>query len=122
MTTMGLAQVALPVSDADRAETFYGEVLGLPKLFRFGTLVFFDCGGVRLMLEGSAKAVQPCEGVCHYLRVAAIDAEFDRLRGRGVEFIDTPHVVAKLPDHELWMVFFRDPDGHLLALMEERRG
>jgi methylmalonyl-CoA/ethylmalonyl-CoA epimerase len=29
--------------------------------------------------------------------------------------------VAKMPDHELWMAFFRDPDGNLLALMSEVR-
>jgi methylmalonyl-CoA/ethylmalonyl-CoA epimerase len=38
-----------------------------------------------------------------------------------VTFIDAPHLVARMPDHELWMCFFRDPDEHLLALMCERR-
>ena len=50
-----LGQFALPVSDADRSESFYGETLGLTELFRFGDLVFFDCGGVRLMLEQSSQ-------------------------------------------------------------------
>lgn len=116
-----LGQIALPVVDADRAEAFYSDVLGLPKLFRFGTLVFFDCAGVRLMLEGSAKAVQPARGVCHYFKVAAIDAVVAELTSKGVAFDDAPHLIAKMPDHELWMAFFKDPDGNQLALMEERR-
>jgi methylmalonyl-CoA/ethylmalonyl-CoA epimerase len=24
-----------------------------------------------------------------------------------------------MPDHDLWMTFFKDPDGHMLALMME---
>ena len=114
-------QFALPVSDVDRAESFYGQVLGLTKLFRFGSLVFFDCGGVRLMLEGSSNAVQPCAGVCHYFKVEDIIGSVHELQGNGVRFEGEPHLIAKMPDHELWMAFFKDPDGHLLALMEERR-
>ena len=116
-----IGQIALPVSDPDRAETFYGETLGLQKLFRFGTLVFFDCAGVRLMLEGSTKSVQPATGVCHYFRVDSIGDSVAELKGRGLRFEDDPHLIARMPDHELWMTFFKDPDGHLLALMEERR-
>jgi methylmalonyl-CoA/ethylmalonyl-CoA epimerase len=116
-----LGQIALPVTDADRAEAFYGQALGLPKLFRFGQLVFFDCAGVRLMLEGGERPVQPGSGVCHYFRSEAIEASVAELKAAGVSFVDEPHVVARLPDHELWMCFFKDPDGHLLALMEERR-
>lgn len=119
LSTIG--QIALPVSDVDRSERFYADMLGLPKLFRFGSLVFFDCGGTRLMLEGSAKAVAAATGVCHYFKVQGIEGIHGRLQAKGVAFVDEPHLVAKMPDHELWMVFFRDPDGHLLALMEERR-
>jgi len=118
-----LGQFALPVSDADRSEAFYADSLGLPKLFRFGELVFFDCGGVRLMLDGAPKEVQPTGSgsVCHYFKVKGIEAVHAELAGKAVEFIDEPHLVARMPDHELWMTFFKDPDGHLLALMEEKR-
>ena len=100
-----LGQIALPVSDADRSEAFYGQSLGLPKLFRFGNLVFFDCAGVRLMLEGMPKAVTPAEGVCHYFRVEGIEAAFDEIKAKGVQFVDEPHLIARMPDHELWMAF-----------------
>jgi methylmalonyl-CoA/ethylmalonyl-CoA epimerase len=116
-----LGQIALPVSNADRSEAFYADSLGLPKLFRFGDLVFFDCGGIRLMLDGAHKAVQPTAAVCHYFKVKEIEAVFAELGGKAVKFVDEPHLVARMPDHELWMTFFNDPDGHLLALMEEKR-
>lgn len=121
MTLARIGQIALPVSDPDRAEVFYGETLGLKKLFRSGALVFFDCAGVRLMLEGSANTVQAAAGVCHYFKVDSIPDSVAELKGRGLRFEDNPHLIAKMPDHELWMTFFKDPDGHLFALMEERR-
>ena len=117
-----LGQIALPVSDADRSEAFYANTLGIPTLFRFGELVFLDCAGVRLMLDGNAKApVNPGTGVCHYFKAPQIEAVTADLKAKGVVFEAEPHLVAKMPDHELWMAFFRDPDGHLLALMEEKR-
>jgi methylmalonyl-CoA/ethylmalonyl-CoA epimerase len=121
MSLSALGQIALPVSDANRSEAFYSG-LGLPKLFRVGDLVFFNCGGIRLMLDGSArKTVQAGTGVCHYFKTSQIEDVTADLKAKGVEFEEDPHPIARMPDHELWMAFFRDPDGHLLALMEEKR-
>lgn len=117
-----IGQIALHVSDADRAERFYRDTLGLPLLFRFGDLVFFDCAGVRLMLEGGHEPRGPGHAAfCIYLHVSGIDATAATLQSAGVYFEQPPHLVAKMPDHELWMAFFRDPDNNLLALMEERK-
>lgn len=117
-----IGQIALHVSDADRAERFYRDTLGLPLLFRFGDLVFFDCDGVRLMLDGGHEPRGPGHAAfCIYLRVAGIEATAATLKTNGVYFEQPPHLVARMPDHELWMAFFRDPDNNLLALMEERR-
>ncbi|WP_202413649.1 VOC family protein [Duganella sp. CY15W] len=121
MTLSILGQIALPVTSTDRAEQFYGDMLGLPKLFRYGDLAFFNCGGVRLMLDGGRDKVDAGTGVCHYFKVEHIDTVAATLQARGVAFEREPHLVAKMPDHALWMAFFRDPDGHLLALMEEKR-
>lgn len=116
---MQIGQIALPVSDADKAQAFYGDILGLKLLYRYGDLVFFDCNGVRLMLEGGAKNITT--GGCIYFRTSGIEAHSAGLRAKGVAFEGEPHLIARMPDHELWMAFFRDPDGHLLALMEEKR-
>jgi methylmalonyl-CoA/ethylmalonyl-CoA epimerase len=121
ITLSALGQIALPVSNADRADAFYAEKLGLKRLFRFGDLVFFDCGGVRLMLEGNSKEAGHTEGVCLYYRVEGIEQAHRELNERGVPFDDAPHLIARMPDHELWMAFFRDPDRNLLAIMEEKR-
>jgi methylmalonyl-CoA/ethylmalonyl-CoA epimerase len=121
MQLSAIGQIALPVSDLDQAEAFYGTALGLKRLFRYGNLLFFDCAGVRLMLEAASTSIGPSSGACHSFRVHDIEDARAQLIKKSVTFIDEPHLVAKMPDHELWMTFFRDPDGHLLALMEERR-
>jgi methylmalonyl-CoA/ethylmalonyl-CoA epimerase len=54
-----IGQIALPVTDVDRSEAFYKDVLGLPKLYRFGDLTFFDCAGVRLLLKNRGKTSDP---------------------------------------------------------------
>jgi methylmalonyl-CoA/ethylmalonyl-CoA epimerase len=116
--TLGrIGQIARPVSDVDRAEAFYANVLGLRKLFRFGDLVFFDCAGVRLLLEKSHERITP-SGVI-YFRCADIALTCRELAGRGAAFSGPPHLIARMDDHDLWMAFFDDPDGHTLAVMQE---
>jgi len=114
-----IGQIALAVADVDRAEAFYGGTLGLRKLYRFGDLTFFDCAGVRLMVE---KANAP-ENIAHasviYFRCADIGLAVRELTQRGVAFTNKPQLIAKMDDHDLWMAFFADPDGHTLALMQE---
>ena len=56
-----------------------------------------------------------------YYKVSDLSAAFETLSARGVRFEGKPHLIARLPDHELWMAFFRDPDENLLALMSETR-
>jgi methylmalonyl-CoA/ethylmalonyl-CoA epimerase len=113
-----LGQIALGVDDVDRAERFYGEILGLRKLFRFGDLSFFNCAGVRLLLEKTTRTTPP-DGATLYFRCADIALAVRELAARGVSFYAGPHLIAKMDDHDLWMAFFRDPDGHSLALMHE---
>jgi methylmalonyl-CoA/ethylmalonyl-CoA epimerase len=93
-------------------------VLGLRKLFRFGSLVFFDCGGLRLLLDQQG-ADAPKLGSPIYFRVADIVLARRELEARGVAFTDRVHMIAPMEDHDLWMTFFADPDGHVLALMME---
>lgn len=116
-----IGQVAVPVTDVERATAFYRDTLGMRFLFAAPPgLAFFDLGGVRLMLDGPAGAQAGNSSVLYY-RVADLPSAFGTLSERGVRFEREPHLVAKLPDHELWMAFFHDPDGNLLALMSEVR-
>ena len=114
-----IGQVAINAHDVDRATAFYRDVLGLPHLFRAGQLSFFDCGGVRLMLDKAEKPEFDHPSSILYFQVGDIKATCQRLKNGGAKFEDEPHVIAQMPKYDLWMTFFRDSEGNLLALMSE---
>jgi catechol 2,3-dioxygenase-like lactoylglutathione lyase family enzyme len=116
-----IGQIAINVKDLARAVRFYRDTLGMRFLFEVPNLAFFDCGGVRLMLGPAEKPEFDHPASVLYYKVADIDATFAALKGRDVRFIDEPHLIAKMPDHDLWMVFFRDSEGNMLGLMSEVR-
>jgi methylmalonyl-CoA/ethylmalonyl-CoA epimerase len=119
---LGLAtigQIGLTVTDVDRAIAFYRDTLGMKLLFQVPNMGFFACDGVRLMITGSEKPAE--QGAVIYFKVPDIRQAFESLAQRGAPFDTDPHLVARMPDHELWMAFFRDPDRNLLALMSEIR-
>jgi methylmalonyl-CoA/ethylmalonyl-CoA epimerase len=115
-----IGQIAIVCSDVARAREFYRDALGVRHLFDAGpTLSFFECGGTRLMLspaEGEAAGTSVL-----YFFVKDIEGSTRELAAKGVRFIDEPHMIAKMPDHELWLAAFRDSENNVLALMEERR-
>lgn len=116
-----IGQVAINVKDVARATAFYRDVLGMRFLFSTGALAFFDCGGIRLMLGiAETKELDHPSSVLYY-KVADLHAAHATLRERGVVFRDAPHLIAKMPDHDLWMTFFDDLDGNVLSLMSEVR-
>ena len=116
-----LHQIALPVHDTDRAVAFYRDVLGVPLLFTAPPgLAFFDCGGVRLMLSPPSPGEER-PGSTLYFAVDDIHEMHRTLEGRGVTFISAPAKIATLPDREVWLAAFKDPDGNTLALMAEPR-
>jgi catechol 2,3-dioxygenase-like lactoylglutathione lyase family enzyme len=114
-----LGQVAINVHEVDRAISFYRDKLGLPLLFTTGDMGFFDCGGVRLMLSRPEKPEFDHPGSVLYFVVADIEAAYRQLVAESVRFEGKPHLIARLPDHDLWMAFFRDSEENLLALMSE---
>jgi catechol 2,3-dioxygenase-like lactoylglutathione lyase family enzyme len=123
MTTgFGLArigQISVNVHDLGKAVGFYRDTLGMPFLFQVPHMAFFACGDVRLMLGVPEKPEFDHPGSVIYFKVEDIQGAFDVLKGRGVEFVGKPHRIAPMKDHDLWMAFFRDVDGNLLALMSE---
>jgi methylmalonyl-CoA/ethylmalonyl-CoA epimerase len=115
-----IGQIQIRTGDVERAANFYENVLGLKLLFKAPPgLAFFDCGGVRLMLEVPAKAEFDHASSILYFAVPDIRAAHTRLKEKGVCFEDEPHMIARMPDHDLWMTFFRDSEDNLLALMSE---
>lgn len=117
----GVRQIALTVSDVARAIAFYRDAVGLPFLFAAGpNLAFLDIGGVRLMLAGPEGGFTPGTSSMIYFKVGDITAAQAAMAARGVSFPSEPHLVAPMPDHDLWLSAFRDPDGNHLALMCEK--
>jgi catechol 2,3-dioxygenase-like lactoylglutathione lyase family enzyme len=113
-----IGQVAITVTNVDRAIAFYRDVLGLRLLFQVPNMGFFDCDGLRLMLSTAEKPEQSYSSVL-YFRVADIQQSFASLREKGAALEKEPHLLARMPDHDLWMAFFRDSEGNLMALMSE---
>ena len=103
-----IGQIALPASDVDRSEAFYEKVVGLRKLFRFGDLTFFDCAGVRLLIEKVPGSDKVTPQGCIYFRCADIVLAVNELTRRGATFTGKPHLIAKMDDHDLFMAFFTD--------------
>ena len=113
-----IGQISLSIRDVARAEAFYGEALGLPHVFTFGDLAFFDAGGVRLYLHRKDEVDWRPASILYFL-VADIHATQDALAGRGVHFTGAPHVIYtdEATGTEEWMSFFDDGEGNTLALM-----
>jgi len=113
-----IGQIALTVSDLQRAKDFYQNTLGMQLLFETGAMAFFQCGAIRLMLGTSEKSVSN-DGTILYFRVEDIHRSHSALKDRGVSMVQEPHVAARMKSHDLWLSFLRDPDGNTLALMSE---
>lgn len=117
-----IMQIAMTVTDLARAKDFYLNTLGMRFLFETGPLVFFQCGDIRLMLSNTERE-KPRGGTILYFKVEDIEAAHGALGEKGAEFIEAPHLIARMPDHDLWLAALKDPDGNVLGLMSEvRRG
>ncbi len=114
-----IGQVAINTRDLPQAVAFYRDAVGLDVLFEAGSLAFFMCGDVRLMLSVAESPEFDHPSSIVYFRVDDIHTARAELADRGVPFEDEPHLIAEMPDHDLWMTFFRDPDRNMHALMSE---
>jgi methylmalonyl-CoA/ethylmalonyl-CoA epimerase len=117
-----IGQISMNARDFDRAVAFYRDTLGLRFLFTAPPhLAFFDCDGVRLLLDMPEDKEFDHPGSILYFAVEDIHAMHRTLASRGVTFRKEPHLIARLPDREVWMAFFNDTEGNTLALMAEPR-
>ena len=117
-----IGQIAITVRDLAKAKAFYQDVLGLTFLFDAGTMCFFQCGTVRLLLGLPESEDSPANaGTILYFKVADLPATFEALKCAGVAVVQEPNLVARMPDHELWLAAFKDPEGNVVELMSEVR-
>ncbi len=120
LSTIG--QIAVIVSDVEKALSFYRDALGLEFLFGAGPeLAFLNAGGIRLMLSTPQGAGSVGNNSILYFKVTDIEAVYASIVARGAISERKPQLVTKMPDHELWIGFLRDPDGNLVGVMEEKR-
>jgi DNA-binding CsgD family transcriptional regulator/catechol 2,3-dioxygenase-like lactoylglutathione lyase family enzyme len=121
LTVERLGQVALLSRDIARTEAFYRDTLGVPHLFTFGDLAFFQLGETRLFVR-SVPDDEWRAGSILYLAVPDIHAGHATLLAGGVTVTGAPHRIHTHDDGtEEWMTFFEDPDGNTLALMASVR-
>jgi methylmalonyl-CoA/ethylmalonyl-CoA epimerase len=116
----GVGQIWIRAHDIERGTAFYRDVLGLPLLFRTGSMSFFDCGGVRLMLDKASSAEFDHPSSLLYFRVPDLDAAYKQLVDSGVNIVAPPRLIAPMPTHDLWMAAFQDSEGNIMQLMAEK--
>ena len=120
-----IGQIAMTVHDLAGAVAFYRDVLGMRFLFEAPpAMAFFDCGGVRLMVEDRSIIDDPSlhNDSVLYFQVADIHAAQEELTRKGVTFTGAPHMIYRHPDGtEEWLTFFQDPGGGLLSLISQKK-
>ncbi len=115
-----IGQIFVSVKDLDRAIAFYRDMLGMTYLFQAPpNMAFFDCGGIRIMLGIPDRPDLDHPASIIYYKVEDIERIYETFKTRGVEFIVKPHLVAPMPDYDLWLADFKDSEGNFLALMSE---
>lgn len=117
-----IGQIAIIVGDVAKATSFYRDVLGLKFLFPAGpTMAFLAAGNVRIMLTTPQGAGTVGKNSILYFKVADLAVAHAAIVARGAEAAREPRMIAKMPDHELWMAAVRDPEGNVVELMSEVR-
>ena len=117
----GILQIAITVKDIERATAFYRDILGLRLLMNAPNMAFFDRGGVRLYLASGEGTEQHGASSFVYFRSNDISALLAILKEKGVSIHQEPHIIARMPDHDLWLMWIRDSEANLLGVMEERK-
>jgi predicted enzyme related to lactoylglutathione lyase len=114
-----IGHIAVSVEVLDRAVRFYRDGLELPLLFQINGLAFFDVNGIRLMLTKPEGGLGHSPSSIFYFVVDDLEKTYSTLKQRNVDFLDSPHLIAKMNGMETWMAFFHDSEGNTLALMSE---
>jgi catechol 2,3-dioxygenase-like lactoylglutathione lyase family enzyme len=122
MLETSMVVATIPVTDLDRAKSFYGETLGLGFLWENQASVRFDCGG-GTQLSIFRRSPSTADHTLAHFEVSDIEAVVRELEGRGVTFIDygdgplqtTGHIAQIGPARGAWV---RDPDGNILGLRQ----
>lgn len=113
----GLAQVALAAENPAELAAFYRDILGLEQVLETNGMTFFEAGGVRLMIGPSPSNVAMPGDTILYFEPEDFNASEDDLESRGVDFAAPAQLLQQEADRELVLRPFKDPAGHVIALM-----
>ena len=113
--------VSYVVSDMDRSEAFYRDVLGLDVEVprgepgtRASGYMEFDAGGVAISL---VALPEPHPNAIVALAVEDLDAAVEELRGKGV-----PIAMERIESPVCFMAVVADPDGNKILLHQRKNG
>jgi len=116
-----IGQISITVNDVNTVLPFYRDILGLKYLFSpESNLAFLAAGTVRIMITTPQGAGEAGGNSILYFKVRDIEATHAAIIANGAVNERAPQLAAKLPDHELWLGFVRDPESNLIGLMEEK--
>jgi len=116
-----IGQLAITVKHVGNSLEFYQDILGLEFLFSPSEdLAFLQCGVTRIMLTTPQGAGEVGKNSIPYFKVQDIEEFYSNAIDKGAIQERLPQLAAQMPDHELWIGFLKDPDGNLVALMEEK--
>ena len=133
MTILGFEHVGMTCSDLDRTIAFYCDLLGLKLALRkkndIGEMGFLDTGTGMLefacpaALISRSRDVPPHEAGMRHLTfaVTSVDAMAEKLQAAGVELLEGPRPAFYIELIKR-VLFFRDPDGILIELIERAEG
>jgi len=115
-------QIGLSCTDLDEAERFYSGILGLQMTGDVpGVMKFFACEGVNIVMFLN-EIVSPNSIIYFSVppRAGLIEEELKLLKSIGVRVESDAHVIARnWKGRDVWVGFFRDPFGNLLALKSD---
>lgn len=114
-----IGHIAVSVGVIDRAVRVNCDGLELPLLFPINSLAYFDAKGIRRMLTKPEGGSGHLQSSIFYFFVDDLQKTYSTLKQRNVDFLDNPHLIAKMNGMESWMAFFHDSEGNTLALMSE---
>ena len=111
-------QIAATTKDLAVARSFYRDRLGLRLLFEANRMLFFDVGGVRLMIaedKDRQHAARPSSIL--YFHTSDFAQALVRLRASEAKLVGGVETVDITPSGALTLQQFEDPDGNMLAIM-----
>jgi catechol 2,3-dioxygenase-like lactoylglutathione lyase family enzyme len=115
MEVTGVDFVTVPTRDFDKADEFYGDVLGLSRSKRWGNMPAgeFETGSLTIAVMQSDAFGLEFQPHTHpvALHVADVADARSELESKGVEF-----PAETLDSGVCHMAFFNDPDGNALML------